>query len=152
MPKTLGVSKAGVLHHFKSKQALLKALISRDYERFAASLNAHRAALDAGAKDLNQAQRELLAYFRAALDDAEGGDLLRISLSLAAMINPSLIDEDSVDLADRWSDVDETDEDALALATARLVADGLWINTILGFAPSEKLTKTLQVRLVAALE
>lgn len=145
---TLGVSKAGVLHHFKTKRALLKSLMQRDYDRFTASLDRHRAAASAET-GMSVKQQEFHAYFHAVLEDAKDGDFLRLSLSLAALVDPSLIENNITELKDRWSKADACDLDDVDFVAARLVADGLWINIILGVAPHDNLIDDLYAKLIS---
>ena len=141
------VTKAGVLHHFSNRRGLVRALIERDHQRFAASLSENLSALKAksgaSSRDL-----ELAAYAASVLSDAETADSLRLSLTLACLIDPSLIEDLDVAKTTPWEALDPSDDNDVAYALKRLAYEGLWLNRILKIG----LPDDLETKIIKSLE
>jgi AcrR family transcriptional regulator len=121
-----GVSKGGLLYHFKTKRDLLDAMLEGWLEEFAAEI----AAADEGrgfahayvkASDISTwaaAERATEFGLLAAMVD-EPGTLERVRARYAA-----------------WQDgLVALAADPVDATVARLAADGLWLNDLLGLAP-----------------
>lgn len=127
-----GVTKGGLLHHFKSKQALVSAVfdellgtIDRDLDR----------RIGGDAERYGVFTR---AYLEAVFDmglDADGGPWASLSMSW-------LTDPDLRALWAQWFNArvarhEETDGD-VRLAVVRLAADGLWLADLAGVAVADR--------------
>lgn len=133
-----GVSKGGLLHHFKSKEALLEAMITNVLENF-------QAELDQATQDLSAAGDNPLAYQRsqieAYLDRAFSGlgskNRSAMALFAVAAHQPNLL-EPIRDYFRRRAEHTAAHyaEPMLVLALAAL-ADGLWLFDALGIPPFE---------------
>ncbi|MEM1044929.1 MAG: TetR/AcrR family transcriptional regulator [Pseudomonadota bacterium] len=149
--KSVGLTKGGVLHHFKTKDELVAAMMRRDFERFLASYEKHCAQIEGLEDPLTSHQKDFLPYFRAVVHDAESADMLRLCLSVAAVLDPRHQAETRASLVERWHQLDPDDDREMRLAVAKLVADGLWINTLLGTGPPEAVKARLERFLLDSL-
>lgn len=123
-----GVSKGGLQHHFRNKQALLDALFDDAVETFNADVAA------AIASDTQAEGRAARAYMRATLQEERKEDAASyLHLLLALMLTDA-------DTRDRWApriaEIARPDPlpaaDAARLMICRLAADGLWLADLLG--------------------
>ncbi len=121
-----GVSKGGLLYHFKSKRDLLDAMLERWLEQFDTEIAAADATTFAGgyvrATDMSgwaDADRAIEFGFLAALVDHPGMALVR---ERYAGWQQQLVDGS---------------DDPVQATVARLAADGLWLADLLGLAPPE---------------
>jgi len=123
-----GVSKGGLQHHFRSKQALLDALFDAAVDTFNQDVAA------AAAADPLEDGRAARAYIQATLrDQKKEGTASYLHLLLALMLTDA-------DTRERWSPriAEITQPDALPeteaarLMICRLAADGLWLSDLLG--------------------
>ncbi len=126
-----GVSKGGLLYHFKSKDALVAGMVARMNRQFAAAYEAG-AALDA---DLPGARTR--AYLRAMVGEERPPEknLTGSALLAAIALAPSLIDPLREQYAQWRDDVAHDDISPEDAAIVMLAADGLWMADVLGFAP-----------------
>ncbi|MFC9994491.1 TetR/AcrR family transcriptional regulator [Nocardia sp. NPDC127526] len=136
--KAAGVSKGGLLYHFKSKDALLAGLVRRLGERAEQQL---KSAVDQG-KSVTE------WYLQAPHPDNET-DALEIALyrsMLAAMRTvdgPHDTDEDEVDRAltevmATWkAGLDKEIRDPVQAEIVQLVGDGVYLRALLGMPPVE---------------
>ncbi len=123
-----GVSKGGLLYHYASKDALIAAMLDRRFARFDETRHAHLAA-DRGVRG-----RKTRAYLHATAQEARpeaAAGLLAAVASNQSLLRP---------LQDRYAhwQADLEDDGGLSLEAAtllRLVADGLWLSELMGFAP-----------------
>jgi AcrR family transcriptional regulator len=137
-----GLSRGGVLYHFRSKDALLQALVDQDID-----VVRDVTGLDRGeANGLSRAQR-VRAYFEACTQCApERG---HVALAVALANNPGLLrswarvqrDLDEVDAAD-------PSDTSMSALVARLALDGLWFSDLID---AERFTAAQRERLVAAI-
>jgi AcrR family transcriptional regulator len=115
-----GVSKGGLLYHFKSKRELLDALVARWMDEFERDMDA---------ADGNFAER----YVRAS----DGAKAEEAGLLAALVADPQVL----ATVRERhvaWQDRVVTDGgDAIDATVARLAADGLWLADLLGMAPPQ---------------
>lgn len=123
-----GVSKGGLQHHFRSKQALLDALFERAWQDFLAALNAAIAADPCERGRATRAYVRVTAGMAADEEPALWSALTIIMLADAA-------------LRARWSawiqahtplDAAASEEEGAALLLCRLAADGLYLNDLQG--------------------
>jgi AcrR family transcriptional regulator len=113
-----GVSKGGLLYHFKSKRELLDGLVVRWLDEFE--------------EDIDTAGGRFLEGYVRASDGAkaEGSGLL------AALIADPEVLAAVRDRYATWQDRIVTEgRDPVEATVARLAADGLWLADLLGVAP-----------------
>ncbi|AFT98010.1 TetR/AcrR family transcriptional regulator [Nocardia brasiliensis] len=133
---TAGVSKGGLLYHFKSKDALLAGLVRRLTERAAQQLTS---ATDRGQSVVEwylqtpdpdnadeavelEVYRSMLATMRT-IDAANGTEVDEVQQALIEMMNS-------------WSDdLDQEIEDPVQADIVRLVGDGVYLRALLGLPP-----------------
>ena len=121
-----GVSKGGVLYHFRSKEALTEAMIERFIDRF------DMAVADAAASDRNPSGRMARAYVRATIGEPPlTGELFdRANGAItAAMANfPERLEPIREQSARSQASI-EADEtlDGVFATIIRLAIDGMWL-------------------------
>ncbi|MFC6878783.1 MULTISPECIES: TetR/AcrR family transcriptional regulator [Actinomadura] len=115
-----GVSKGGLLYHFATKEALVKAMVARVIEEFDDLIDSHLDGDSPGAYSR--------AYVEATFDVLTGEDRAyrRWSAITAAATVPELA-EPLNEAMRRWHGRDPgEDRDPLAAMVVRLAAEGLW--------------------------
>jgi AcrR family transcriptional regulator len=126
-----GVSKGGLLYHFKSKRELLDALVARWMDDFQ--------------RDIDAAQGSFPERYVRASDGAKAEEA---GLLAALVADPGVL----AAVRDRhaaWQDRIATEGgDPVDATVARLAADGLWLADLLGIAPPEG---DLRARVLARL-
>lgn len=137
------VSKGGVLHHFRSKEALAVAMVNR-------SLEAFEAAVDAMATTLTGPAPWARAFLQVSLFAVEsapaGASDRRLIFFGAAALEPALMAPVQLRYA-AWSRRLETDvSDPVLAATVRAVADGCWWADVFRLAPPDHEVRTAIVR------
>ncbi|MFQ6325536.1 TetR/AcrR family transcriptional regulator [Nocardia sp. CWNU-33] len=135
---TAGVSKGGLLYHFKSKDALLAGLVRRLGERAEQHLGdavAHGTSVaewylqtpnpdDAAEAVELEVYRSMLATMRT-IDASSGPDTDEVQQALTDMLNA-------------WSTgLDEEIDDPVRADIVRLVGDGVYLRALLGLPPIE---------------
>jgi len=142
-----GMSKGGLLHHFRTKDRLVEALVVRSAENWRAC---YLEAYGRTPEGPGRMARALLSY---CLSDAQGWtDQLRHSSSavFAALAqNPSLIEPMRAVYSDLHRRIAE---DGLPPGVGEAIAaaiDGLWLDWVLGLAP---VNQEVVVRVRIALE
>jgi AcrR family transcriptional regulator len=121
-----GVSKGGLLYHFKTKRDLLDAMLEGWVEEFAAEI----AAADEG---LGFAHGYVKASDMSTWAAAERATEFGL---LAAMVDEPGALEAVRARYTAWQDrLAEQAADPVDATVARLAADGLWLNDLLGLAP-----------------
>ena len=142
-----GMSKGGLLHHFRTKDRLVEALVVRSAENWRAC---YLEAYGRTPEGPGRMARALLSY---CLSDAQGWtDRLRNSSSavFAALAqNPSLIEPMRAVYSDLHRRIAE---DGLPPGVGETIAaaiDGLWLDWVLGLAP---VNQEVVVRVRIALE
>jgi len=128
-----GVSKGGVLYHFRSRDALVTAMIDRFVESFDSDLERYGAS---GGKPGDF----LCAYLEATVAPvAEPGDVRERRLGAALLAGITADPELLAPLRQRfagWQAAAEADGLDPALATVvRLAVDGLWLADLFELAP-----------------
>jgi AcrR family transcriptional regulator len=128
-----GVSKGGLLYHFRSKRELLDGLVARWLDEFQEDIDAAGGTFPAG-------------YVRAS----DGAKAEEAGLLAALVADPAVLAAVRERYA-TWQDRVATEGgDAVEATVARLAADGLWLADLLGLAPPEgALRKRVLARLLA---
>ena len=115
-----GVSKGGLLYHFRSKRELLDALVTRWMDDFQ--------------RDIDAAPGNFAARYVRACDDAKAEE----AGMLAALVADPHVLAAVRDRHVTWQDRVITEGgDAVDATVARLAADGLWLADLLGMAPPQ---------------
>jgi AcrR family transcriptional regulator len=128
-----GVSKGGLLYHFKSKRELLDALVDRWLQEFQDDIDAHGQGFVAG--------------YVTASDTASAEDASLLAAFVADPETLAAVRERYV----AWQDRVVTEGgDPVEATVARLAADGLWLADLLGLAPPRgELRRRVLARLLA---
>ncbi len=133
---TAGVSKGGLLYHFKSKDALLAGLVRRLSERAEQQLG------DAVAKGTSVAE-----WYLQTPNPNNASDALELTLYRSMVAAMRTIDANSgpetdevqqalSDMMDGWSDgLDKDIDDPVRADIIRLVGDGVYLRALLGLPP-----------------
>ncbi len=115
-----GVSKGGLLYHFKSKRELLDGLVDRWLDDFQHDIDATAAPFPQG-------------YVKAS----DGAKAEEAGLLAALVADPAVLAKVRERYA-TWQDRVATEGgDPVDATVARLAADGLWLADLLGMAPPE---------------
>jgi AcrR family transcriptional regulator len=126
-----GTSKGGLLYHFATKDALLRAMLEDSLDRFRGSVE-ERNARRPGAS----ARAYVEASFREP--DLTG----RWTALLTAMLDDPTLAEVWQQRAHEWAAIDKAEgvaiEDAMI---ARLAADGLWLRELVGASAMSRATR-----------
>jgi AcrR family transcriptional regulator len=141
-----GLSKGGVLYHFRSKEALIQAMVASLVERFNSDIVAARS--EETESERSAPGSWLRAYICASAGPADDDE--DTAALLAAVSNdPSLL-APLQDQYARWQVQAETDGVDPALATViRLALDGLWMADLFGLAAPQG---ALRDQVMATLE
>jgi AcrR family transcriptional regulator len=120
-----GVSKGGLLYHFRTKEALLRAIVEQLTDDY------REAVRDAAQRDSVPAGRSARAYVTATATTRPSSARDAAFIAVAAT-RPELM-APWRELAAEWLAEDRADDaDAVDLLVARLAADGLWLADLLG--------------------
>ena len=136
-----GVSKGGLLYHFKSKRDLLDAMLEGWVEEFAAEI----AAADEGRGFAH-------GYVKASdMSTWAAGERATEFGLLAAMVDePGALEAVRGRYAAWQERLAAQASDPVDATVARLAADGLWLNDLLGLAPpAGKLREQVMARMLA---
>ncbi|MBF6223725.1 TetR/AcrR family transcriptional regulator [Nocardia abscessus] len=131
---TAGVSKGGLLYHFKSKDALLAGLVGRLADRAGEQLDA------AVAKGATVAEWYLQTPNPDNAADAVELALYRSVLAAMRTIDatpePDEVQQAMAELMNSWSDgLNEEVADPVQADIIRLVGDGVYLRALLGLPP-----------------
>ncbi|WP_321800150.1 TetR/AcrR family transcriptional regulator [Burkholderia sp. BCC1988] len=138
-----GISKGGLLHQFRTKQGVLKALLEfqqGQFEQFARDYLANEGALKAEPNLSSQ-----IAIFREAI--SQPNSVARAILA-AIIESPDLLDDRKRADADKLKTLDEESSDFELTLLRYFAASGIAFNVLLGLTP---LTKTMRNRLFTRL-
>ena len=121
--RTIGLTKAGVVHHFPTKKSLMIGLINNVAERW-------RTMLEEASSEPSPEKRMMTYLTHPLSDEIDSSDF-------ASMADYKLKDElykRWAELIDAWFNFSEIDdaERKNALTTVRLIADGAWFDRGLG--------------------
>jgi AcrR family transcriptional regulator len=124
-----GVSKGGLLYHFKSKRDLLDAMIARWLDQWQSEFDAEEAA----------GEGFPAAFVRTShLGGAPTEERQTENGLLAAIASEPAVLAVVRDRYATWQDrVEREGSDPVEATVARLAADGLWLADLLGLAPPQ---------------
>jgi AcrR family transcriptional regulator len=127
-----GVSKGGLLYHFRSKRELLDGLVARWLDEFQADIDAESG---------NFARRYVAAN--------DGAHAEEVGMLAALVADPAVLAAVR-ERHEKWQDrVADEGGDPVDATVARLAADGLWLADLLGTAPPRgELRKRVLARLL----
>jgi AcrR family transcriptional regulator len=127
-----GVSKGGLLYHFPSKHALLRALVLHDLDEFEVEVERRAADLAAGPG------RRLRASVEVAFDPSQayGPEFLGALIGVFAE-DPSLLEEVAARFRRSLQVIDEDADDRAVATLVRLALDGLFLADAMGLGPVE---------------
>jgi AcrR family transcriptional regulator len=123
-----GVSKGGLLYHFKSKRQLLDAMVARWMDEWEAEFDAD-----------TSGDGFVASFVRTSHLGGAGQEQRAVETGLLAAIaaEPAVL----AAVRDRyatWQDrVEREGSDPVEATVARLAADGLWLADLLGLAPPQ---------------
>ena len=121
-----GISKGGLLYHFRSKEDLAAAMIERSIAWFDDAL------AEAGADDPDAKGRFTRAYLKASLGmtplTGAGFDSLCSSITTALLSFPEKLDPVREQGARTQADVETDGIDPVLATIIRLAVDGLWLS------------------------
>jgi AcrR family transcriptional regulator len=138
-----GLSKGGVLYHFRTRDALVLAMVERLVAAFDADLEeecaAEQRSTDTSAVAGEAPGRYVRAYIRATVRPPRTSDDVRRERAgaavLAAMASEPALLEPLRASFDRWqARLVDDGVDPVRATVARLAADGLWFSELFGFA------------------
>ena len=115
-----GVSKGGLLYHFRSKRQLLDALVARWMDEFE--------------RDIEAAPGNFAARYVRGSDNANAEEAGMLAALVADPQVLAAVRERHVAWQDR---VSTEGGDPVDATVARLAADGLWLADLLGMAPPQ---------------
>jgi AcrR family transcriptional regulator len=142
--KRAGVSKGGLLHHFRSKHALLMAMVQDISDRFM-----EQVAEQAG-NDPDAHGRSARAYVRTVVDEPDQEIRRWGALSAAFMSDPSLMADWRARLGEQRAADAAEGTDPVGPMIARLAADGLWLADVCGlYGIDEDMRGRIADRLIA---
>lgn len=133
--KNAGVSKGGLLHHFRTKDTLVEAILRHLFREFEARVQSYYE------EDTQEPGRFLRAYVRATFDDDPPPIELAAMLISALTESPSLMQMLQDDFG-QWRH--KLLNDGIPPARARIIwqaADAYWLDKLLGsevLTPSER--------------
>ncbi len=127
--KEAGISKGGLLYHFPSKEALIKAMIDDMLKRSNEDIE-ERLKVDDSASG-----QWLRAFIQTTFGEYGRKDLISPALLSTLLANPDLIESWRNTYGD-WTENIEKDNNNLIIATiVRLACEGLWFTDLLDFNP-----------------
>jgi AcrR family transcriptional regulator len=120
-----GVSKGGLLYHFKSKRDLLDGMVERWVDGW-------QAQIDAETGDGSFAA----GYVRAALPTSDPHEReAQFGLLAGLVAEPAVLETVRARYREWQARLERESADPVAATVARLAADGVWLADLLGFAP-----------------
>ncbi len=126
-----GVSTGAVLHHFATKEALVKAMVERRLDVFDAEVE-RRSAMEAGERGAAAPGRWLRAYAQTTIDSLDNptvNDTLLASVTTGPEVGDSILGR-----SEQWQRRAETDGLSPTRASlVRMAVDGLAYARFLGF-------------------
>ncbi|MES2612710.1 MAG: TetR/AcrR family transcriptional regulator [Pseudomonadota bacterium] len=129
-----GVTKGGLQHHFRSKQALLDALSEQLFEEFQEGY-AQALALE----EEGRPGRHARAYIRTAFD--EGANCNRVeaqrAIGLLALTLPHCREQWSANMQAALAEDGDDPQMADRLLACRMAADGYWFSQMLDVYPMD---------------
>ena len=133
-----GVTKGGLQHHFRSKQALLDALRDQLFEEFQQGYARALAQEEEG-----RPGRHARAYIRTAFDDGPGCNRVEAqrAIGLLALTLPHCREQWSATMQAALAEDGDDHRTADRLLACRLAADGYWFSQMLDVYPMDEARK-----------
>lgn len=129
-----GISKGGLLYHFPTKEALLRALLSRHLDRFDSDLRQAAAGRKDGASALK-------AFIRLGFREDEENERISAALLAAGASDPKLLSPVRDWHRRHFKDFAADSQYPLRVLVLMLAMDGLWLNGLLRTSAFDKKTK-----------
>lgn len=130
-----GISKGGLLYHFRTKEALIKGMINYYLARFAEDFS------QAAEKEGETPGRWNRSYLTTTFADNQRIPRMSSGLLAAIATDPSLL----APLQERFREwvalLDQDGIDPTTAAIIRLVADGLWLIELFGLSAPDEVMK-----------
>jgi AcrR family transcriptional regulator len=125
-----GISKGGVLYHFRTKDALVAAMVERLAEQFDDGIRAHRSRRP-------EAGGFALAYVEECFAEPTTDDEIRVERVGAAILaaiasQPELLVTLRTAFAGWQRELERDAADPVTASVARFAADGLWLCELFG--------------------
>lgn len=147
--RAAGMSKGGLLHHYRSKDALVEAVLRQLLADFEACVERYYAAEAASPP---RAGRWLRAYVRASFEDEGPPMELLLTLMNALSEQAGLLTLLHDDM-NRWQDRLSKDGVPAARATIiRQAADAAWLDRLTGVQPTPELRRDVLAELLRLTE
>ena len=121
------VSKGGLLHHFPSKEALLRGIAER-----AEQLWRERFAHELAQEPEGQPGRWSRAYIRATFDRRAEETLLMQALTRVIAIYPALMESWREVYEKAWEQLTDDDLPEARALTIQVACDGIWLGEVAG--------------------
>jgi AcrR family transcriptional regulator len=124
-----GISKGGLLYHFRTKEVMIESLIDYLKEGFSQDFAREFAAEE------NQAGGKVRAYIRASANTKSEDLNLSAGLLAAFANNPKLIEPFQKMIAETQIEIEQDGIDPVLATLLRLATDGLWMAEMFNVAP-----------------
>ena len=142
-----GISKGGVLYHFRTKEALVAAMVDRLADRFDEGIRAHRARRPEPGAFARAYVEECLA--EPITDDERREERVGAALVAAIANQPELLSPLRDAFAGWQAELERDSADPVAATIARFAADGLWLSELFGIdALSPAMRDAVRARLL----
>ncbi|KVL24834.1 TetR/AcrR family transcriptional regulator [Burkholderia ubonensis] len=138
-----GISKGGLLHQFRTKQGVLKALLEFQQQRFEEIARAYLA--NEGASKAEPTLSSQIAIYREAIN--QPNSVARAVLA-AIIESPDLLEDRKAATADKLKALEKESDDIELSLLRYFAASGIAFNVLLGLTP---LSGAMQGRLFARL-
>lgn len=125
-----GISKGGVLYHFRTKEALVAAMVDRLAGRFDEGIRAHRARHPEPGAFARAYVEECLA--ESLTDDERREERVGAALVAAIASQPDLLGPLREAFAGWQAELERDAADPVLATVARFAADGLWLSELFG--------------------
>lgn len=145
-----GLSKGGVLYHFKTRNDLVAAMVERLATRFDGAVREHHRALspDGGPGTFARAYVEE-CFAEATTEEEERGERVGAAVIAAIAAEPALLQPLRSAFEGWQRDLEMDSADPVRATIARFAADGLWLCELFGIdALSPELREDLKRELV----
>lgn len=141
-----GISKGGVLYHFRTRDSLVEAMVERLARRFDDGIQAHRERRPEPGGFARAYVEECLA--EPVTDDDLRTERVGAALLAAMAARPELLTTLRDAFAGWQRDLENDSSDPVQATIARLAADGLWLCELFGI---DALSPTMRARVRAGL-
>ncbi|KVO08537.1 TetR family transcriptional regulator [Burkholderia ubonensis] len=138
-----GISKGGLLHQFRTKQGVLKALLEFQQQRFEEIAHAYLA--NEGASKAEPTLSSQIAIYREAIN--QPNSVARAVLA-AIIESPDLLEDRKATTADKLKALEKESDDIELSLLRYFAASGIAFNVLLGLTP---LSGAMQGQLFARL-